>query len=225
MTTQNNNTTPVKDSFMASQVRKVRRALAMKLAGEMFQVAPKDSVRLAGCVVYWFEQDGFKQFVTVKSKSPEQADGMVRFPSFFGLVPGRDACETVRAAMQVQLGKTFCKSVDPKYTGADRIAAVPTFNWHDASLDTQNAVQLLVWAVKVTPEQVKLIDTADDLEVKVIPEFAMQGKRVSQAHKLIYQSVQRHVAGAGNLDLNPMKLLEQLDKYMDGEPTPERTLH
>ncbi len=215
------------DSMKVRVGRACRRAVvtvASRLCGESFKVVPQDSVRLAGCVVFWFEQDGFKQFITVRSTDLKQADGMVRFPSFFGLLPSKDATESIRAAVHVQLGDVFNKALSPKLLGADRIASVPTFRWQDEDLGIVNPVQLLVWCVQITPQQAQTIQASDDMAVQIIPEFAMGGRRISQAHKLIYQSVQSHVRSMSVFDAEPGSLVKNLDDII-GNEAGTRTIH
>lgn len=208
----------------------VRRALhpfAMILANwtcdENLRPAPVDGVRLAGCVVFYFEKEGFKHFVTVNSTLQGQADGMVRFPSFFGLIAGRSASETMKSAVSVQLGEAFFKSLEAHQLAADQIASAPTFRWKDSSLGTENPVQVLVWVVRITARQAQLIHPTEGLKAKTIPEFAMSGQRVSEAHKLVFQSVQRHVQGREAALLTTGDLLDKLDEIF-GETT-IRTLH
>jgi hypothetical protein len=214
-------------SRLQGAVRRALHPLAMGFANwtcdENLHPAPADGVRLAGCVVCYFEKEGFKHFITVNSTLQGQADGMVRFPSFFGLISGRSASETMKSAVSVQLGEAFSKSLDAQQLATDQIAAAPTFRWKDSSLGTESPVQVLVWAVRITARQAQLIHPAEGLKAKTIPEFAMGGQRVSEAHKLVFQSVQRHVQGREAALLTTGELLDQLDEIF-GE-APPRILH
>ncbi|MDD9911602.1 MAG: hypothetical protein OXR68_05505 [Alphaproteobacteria bacterium] len=208
--------------YMANTQRKVanwlqdkRVMLAKTLAGDAFAMTPKDNVRLAGCVVFWYEQEGYRHYITVQAKTTAQTDNLVRFPSFFGLLPTKDAAETMRSSVEVQLGQAFLEALENKSISTDTIAAVPTFRWHDKSLGTVDVVQLLVWEMQLTPEQVAHIETNDLFSVQHVPEFGMSGKRVSEAHKLIYKSVQNRIQNKAKPVMLPTQILEQLDDLLD----------
>ncbi|MFZ2620283.1 MAG: hypothetical protein WAX89_05355 [Alphaproteobacteria bacterium] len=210
----------------------VLRDAVTRAFGKDFHISPKDSVRLAGCVVFWFEQDGFKHFMTMQSpetgaqnNGAPKGDGMCRFPSFFGLIPTKDAAETIRTAIQAQLGGAFFKSLDPRLLEADRIAAAPTYRWQDASLGTTDPVQLLVWVIRITPDQAKMAVGGMNMVVTTVPEFSMHGKRISQAHKLIFNTIQRHLGGSETVAKTASKFIKRLADLFEAEDSLNRTIH
>lgn len=192
--------------------------LSHRLAGGEYHMAPKDSIRLAGCVVFYTEEDGMRQFVTLRTA---EADGLLRFPSFFGLLPDHDAAETAQAAVKIQLGNVFYKAIDKNLLAADRILAAPTFCWQDEALTSKMPVQLLVWAVRLVPEQLSMIQTGTGLELEIMPEFALLGKRMSRSHQLIFKTIQNRL-GRGAVQAEVAKLMDNLET--PGVPT-DRTIH
>ncbi len=200
------------------KLHKMAFNLSHRLAGDDYHMAPRDSVRIAGCVVFYIEEDGMRQFVTLRTSD---ADGLLRFPSFFGLLPDHDAAETAQAAVQIQLGSIFFKAIDKNLLAADRILAAPTFCWQDEALTAKTPVQLLVWAVRLVPDQLSMIQTGSGLQLEIMPEFALLGKRMSRSHQLIFKTIQNRL-GRGAVQAEVAKLMDNLE--ISGIPS-DRTIH
>lgn len=180
--------------YLAWRGGMVNRLLTF-MYGHPMQVLPKGHVGLAGGVVFWYLQDGFKQFVMVRGND---GDGRARFVSCLGLGKHPDLGGALRAVVELQLGKVFARSLGAKLFEADRVAAAPLFTYADEALGTSCPVQALVWVVQVQPAQVDLIETQSSdvpgsVQAVMVPEFALSSQKVSNTHRSLWHAVQRHI--------------------------------
>lgn len=160
------------------------------LYGQPVEVVPKGHVALAGAVVLWFLQDGFKQFVLLKQND---GDGRARFISCLGTGPHNDMGSALAAVLKSQLGEVFARTVEKRLLNADRVAAAPLFSYTDDGLGTTSPVQTLVWVVQMNPAALDLIHTGKNAQVMVVAEFGLSSNKISPTHRALYQSAMRHL--------------------------------
>jgi hypothetical protein len=160
------------------------------LYGQPVEVVPKGHVALAGAVVLWFLQDGFKQFVLLRQ---ENGDGRARFVSCLGTGAHADMSHALTAVLKNQLGEIFSRTIESRLLAPDRIAAAPLFSYNDESVGTTSPVQTLVWVVQISPAALDLIHTPAGTQVMVVAEFGLSSNKISPTHRSLYQAAQRHL--------------------------------
>lgn len=191
------------------------------LYGSPVAVGPTGQVGVAGAVIFWYLQDGFKQFLMIKNT--DGADQRARFVSAYGLHGQPHMGDAVRLAVMASLGKVFTKTVDAKLLGVDRVAAVPVFTTQDEITGQTSPVQALVWCVQIQPTQAELVATPKGMAVAVVPEFGMSSSKVSPTHRGLWQAVGRHLPKA---KLPAAEIpAEAVDDAVRGVDTGPRTLH
>jgi hypothetical protein len=158
--------------------------------GQPVEVVARGHVALAGAVVLWYLQDGFKQFILLKQS---EGDGRARFVSCLGTGPHNDMGQALAAVMKNQLGEVFARTIEKRLFGADRVAAAPLFSYTDDGLGTTSPVQTLVWVVQVNPAAIDLIQTGKVAQVVVVAEFGLSSDKISPTHRTLYQSIMRHL--------------------------------
>lgn len=197
--------------------------LVQALYGQEMLITDQDKLDVAGCLVMWYVQDGFRHFVLI---NPYRKNGTAkaRFPSYFGLKLGQDAATALSDAVKTQLGDVFFRSLDKQLLEADRIAVAPTFRYTDDVTGATIPVQALIWAIQITPSQAELIQGADGISCTTVAEYAMLGSQVAPTHKAVYQHTLRHIQGNTN-SVAPNDMLEKLEEMLVASDSSSRTIH
>lgn len=209
---------------LAARVRQCRQWLAGLIAGEPVQFANTPSAHVAGCAVFWFSEGTGKKFLLIRHAGKANRHGFV---NFFHLTPGQQASSLIREATRQAFGEAFIRTLDNKALEADRVAAVPTFHQKDDATGATIPVQTLVWVKQISAAQAELASTQPNgPDVIILPEFALLGTALSQAHKSVYQSITRHIHGEPLLrDM----LVAHIDDLMNDDvppaPRAPRVLH
>jgi hypothetical protein len=219
----------VKQSFrhrFYSAVHRARTWLAetivAALYGEKMYISSQRKGAIAACVVFWYIEDGVRKFVM--TRNAEQKSPNIRF---VGCMDSDDALPANASLMRVvktSLGDVFYKALDTHLLDIDRVAAAPLLSFDDPITNRATPVQGLCWAVQITPEQAQLCaPTRSGLEVIAVPEHALLGPDVAPTHKLIYQSVLRHVHS--HSVVGEGMLMDKLDEMLRRAGSGQRTIH
>jgi len=209
--------------YAAWRARWVNGVLSI-MYGQPVEVSPKGHVGLAGAVVLWYLQDGFKQFLMVRGA---EGDGKARFLSCLGVGRHGTLPQALRAVTEAQLGAVFAQSLGETALAVDRVAAAPVFSYADEASGLASPVQALVWVVQMQAAQVDLIEAGNGVQAMVVPEFAMSSQKVSPTHRALWQSVARHIPKGKMVREGRMsaEALEESIKELNAEGVAERVLH
>lgn len=208
-----------KDSFKV----RLANAISSFILGTKVHATHLPKSAVAGVVIYWYFENGVRQFVLVKNhaehKSPE-----ARFVSCLGLGKYKSMSEAVIGTSDVLLGKVFARALDKSLLAADRVSAAPTFSTEDPVTGGSFPVHSLVWCVQITQEQAQLCEPEHNIEVIAVPEFALNGELVSPSHQSIYKACLRHIHA--NNQIMQDFAIEQLEDLLSGhQRSNAKTIH
>lgn len=202
-----------KEQNKASLKTRLANAITSAIFGRPMHVSHLPKSAVAGIVIFWYFENGVRQFVMVKN--PKEASAQARFVSCLGMGKSKTMSEAASATTNLLLGKVFTRSLDKNLLAADRVCAVPTFNTEDSVFGGHVPVHSIVWAVQITQEQAQMCEPEQHLDVVAVPEFAMMGNEVSDSHKAVYQACLRHIHAS-----NPLVqefAIDQLEDLLQGQ--------
>ncbi|MBI1363430.1 MAG: hypothetical protein GC134_05550 [Proteobacteria bacterium] len=213
------------DLFYRGIIR-LRAGIAEKLVsllyGQKMYIASQHKGAVAACVVFWYIEDGIRKFVMTRHTDLKTAN--IRFVGSMASEDAQPANNSLVRAIKTTLGDVFFKALDVHLLDADRIAAAPMLSFDDPITKQPTPVQGLCWAVQITAEQAQLCaPTRNNLEVIAVPEHAMLGPDIAPAHKLIYQSVLRHIHSHSVVSEGAM--MDKLEDMLRRAGSSQRTIH
>lgn len=213
----------VRDSLLALRGRVIDRALS-GIYGAPMRATPVTTaggqVGVAGAVVLWFMQDGFRHYVMVKN---DKTDPRARFVSSLGFGGYRNMGEALRAAVKFQLGDVFARTLGDGALSLDRVAAAPVFSLTDETTGVATPVQSLVWVVQIQQAQTELIMAGPGCVPVMVPEFGLVSNKVSPTHRALVESVRRQLPKLKNVKADPTP--EQIEDAVGVIGSGGRILH
>jgi len=184
------------DTKPAAPVRAFKHRIAgwlvKHLYGRDMHISSYNTSLVAATAVFWYEDSGMRKFLMVRDVSDPQSGA--RFAGCLESKVDVPISETLFHTVEHMLGKPFAKALDRNLLEADRVCSAPVLTLRDKTTHQKLPVQGLVWLVRITKEQAQLCASEDRrLEVIAVPEFAVITKEVNPAHKVVFQSVERHL--------------------------------
>lgn len=189
------------------------------LLGPQASINAEGALPVAGIIVFWYVEDGNRHFVMVRDDDQDKS----RFVGFFGTESAEQSTiTTLHQAVKAQLGKAFYRALGDQALREDTIAAAPSYPYTDAGRETQ--LQMLIWAVQITPEQAQLAAPAQaNLNVLAVPEFALLTGSVIRSHKAVYGSILNHLQSDALIQGDA--LMDQLEDSLAVTRKTARTIH
>ena len=204
----------------------VAQKLVSALYGQSMYISSQHKGAVASCVVFWYIDGGVRKFVMTRPLDAQSSGkaAQIRFIGCMSNDNDQSPNASLARAIKNALGDVFYKALDPHLLDVDRIAAVPMLSFDDPITSQPTPVQSLCWAVQITPEQAQLCaPIRTDSEVIAVPEHALLGPEIATAHKLIYQSVLRHIHH--NASLGDGLVTDKLDELLKRASSGQRTIH
>lgn len=198
MLLKKNNKTSIQttDAKPAALVRTLRHRMAdwliKHLYGREMYISSYSTSLVAATAVFWYEDAGMRKFLMVRDVTDPTSGA--RFAGCLESKVDVPISETLFHTVEHMLGKPFAKALDRNLLEADRVCAAPVLTLRDKTTNQKLPVQGVVWLVRITKEQAQLCTSEDRrLEVIAVPEFAVITKEVNPAHKVVFQSIERHL--------------------------------
>ena len=192
------------------------------LYGKNMHISSYNPSLVAATVVFWYEDAGMRKFLMVRDVS-EPASG-ARFPGCLEAKVDVPVSETLFSTVEHMLGKPFAKSLDRNLLEADRVCSAPVLTLRDNTTHHKLPVQGVVWLVRITKEQAQLCASEDRrLEVIAVPEFAVVTKEVNPAHKVVFQSIERHLNHEHHNEAG--MVVDRLEEFLKKMGTAHKQLH
>ena len=165
--------------------------LTGKLYGQSMHISSFKPSLVAASVVFWYEDHGLKKFLMVRDISAQKPTA--RFAGCLESKTDAPLGQTLHDNIKHMMGKQFARTIDKTLLEAHHVKAAPTLSMTDKATGEKLPVQGVVWMVQITKAQTELCNSEDGrLEVVAVPQYAMTGKDISPAHKVIYQAVRGH---------------------------------
>lgn len=163
-----------------------------QLYGKDMHISSYSTSLVAATAVFWYEDAGMRKFLMVRDVSDPTSGA--RFPGCLESKVDVPISETLFNTVEHMLGKPFAKALDRNLIETDRVCSAPVLTLRDKTTHQKLPVQGVVWLVRITKEQAQLCASQDKrLEVIAVPEFAVITKEVNPAHKVVFQSIERHL--------------------------------
>ena len=212
-----------KEFWFNARLNLVNKLISSTYGRKMY-LSPTAKGTVAGCTVFWYFEGGQRKFIMVKE--PREEGAPLRFVGCIDDIANKPLNEIVTENVAQVLGDTFLRTLDPRFFDIDRVASAPAFIYEDEESKIQMPVQCICWVVQITAEQANLASPSEDaaeFEVLSVPEFALVGNEIADSHKIIYQSVMRHIHNHSDFKHDILK--EASEDLLKKADRSGRTLH
>ncbi len=196
--------------------------LVNTLYGQAMHVTSYSTSLVAATVVFWYQDGGMRKFLMVRDVS--NPDGDARFPGCLESKVDVPISETLISTIGHMLGTPFTKAFDHNLLEQDRVCAAPVLSMKDKAANQSMPVQGIVWLIQVTKEQAQLCSSQDKrIEVIAVPEHSMSTKEVNPAHKVIFQSIERHLNQEHHNEAG--MIVDRLEEFLKKMGSSHKQLH